>query len=88
MTSPRRSRPSSFECPHCGEQVPAGRLACPECGSDQDTGWQDPEELDYAAVEIPDFYADPEANPRRRSWWWVVAAALAVWAALWIAFVW
>ncbi|HEY1011898.1 MAG TPA: zinc ribbon domain-containing protein, partial [Herpetosiphonaceae bacterium] len=29
----------SFDCQHCGAIVPAGALACPECGADDQTGW-------------------------------------------------
>ena len=42
------------ECPNCGATFRAGRLACPECGSDAETGWRGAEDLDYLAVEIPD----------------------------------
>jgi len=28
-----------FTCPHCGAQVPSSATACPECGSDHETGW-------------------------------------------------
>jgi RNA polymerase subunit RPABC4/transcription elongation factor Spt4 len=30
-----------FICPFCGAFVPAGALSCPECGSDESTGWSD-----------------------------------------------
>jgi hypothetical protein len=30
-----------FICPHCGAEVPADALACPECGSDDETGWSE-----------------------------------------------
>jgi hypothetical protein len=30
-----------FICPHCGAQVPSDATACPECGSDNETGWSD-----------------------------------------------
>jgi hypothetical protein len=30
-----------FICPHCGAEVPARALACPECGSDEETGWSE-----------------------------------------------
>jgi hypothetical protein len=46
-------------CPHCEAKVPRGAKACPECGSDDRTGWASDEELDYQGVEIPDAY-DPE----------------------------
>ncbi len=35
-----------FICPHCEAKVPRGASACPECGSDENTGWS--EEGDYA----------------------------------------
>ena len=28
-------------CPHCGAALPPRALACPECGSDEHTGWSD-----------------------------------------------
>jgi hypothetical protein len=28
-----------FICPHCEAKVPANARACPECGSDEQTGW-------------------------------------------------
>lgn len=30
-----------FVCPHCGADVPRTATACPECGSDDQTGWSD-----------------------------------------------
>ena len=54
----------SFEtCPNCGESFPAGRLACPECGSDAETGWKDQEEIDYESVELP----EPEEDRKPRA---------------------
>ncbi len=51
-------------CPNCGEVFSADRLACPECGSDENTGWKDSEEIAYQSVDIPDFYEDPnESSP-------------------------
>ena len=29
------------ECPVCGEDVPRGALACPECGADERSGWRE-----------------------------------------------
>ena len=28
-------------CPICGAEVPPNAKACPECGSDEETGWSD-----------------------------------------------
>ena len=37
------SRARFVECPYCEARVPRGVLACPECGSDAETGWQEGE---------------------------------------------
>lgn len=47
-------------CPHCGASFQKGKLACPECGSDESTGWQDPEEIAYRSVDIPDVFGQEE----------------------------
>ena len=52
---PRRAE----TCSHCGAHFPAGRPACPGCGSDAETGWKPAEEIDYAATDLPE--EDPEA---------------------------
>jgi hypothetical protein len=49
-----------MRCPHCGASVPRRAAACPECGSDERTGWAAEDEIDYQSFEIPDAY-DPEA---------------------------
>ena len=63
-----RKPPVSEECPHCGAVIAAGRLACPECGSDASTGWKSAEEIDYQAVELPDDESDPRARSRGMLW--------------------
>ena len=45
-----------FECPNCGAGVPVGAKVCRECGSDDSTGWQSSEEIDYQSIGIPDGY--------------------------------
>ena len=48
----KRSRP--FDCPNCGAEVPAGAKACPECGSDERTGWnEDGAVYDGTGIEEP-----------------------------------
>jgi hypothetical protein len=67
------------ECPHCGATFPAGRPACPECGSDHSTGWQDAEDLDLAAVELPD-HPEEEGSPARgvKRGWLILAVVLII----------
>jgi hypothetical protein len=48
-----------MRCPHCDAEVPRRARACPECGSDESTGWASAEDQDYAEVDIPDAY-DPD----------------------------
>ncbi len=48
------------DCPHCGAEVADGRLACRECGSDFDTGWGDPNEIDYQSVDLGDGFSEEE----------------------------
>lgn len=40
-------------CPVCGEDVPRGALACPECGADHNSGWREDADT-YDGVDLPD----------------------------------
>jgi hypothetical protein len=52
-----------FTCPHCGAAVPSDASACPECGSDEETGWSESAAYGF-------FYDDePEASPPRSTTW-------------------
>ncbi len=72
-----------FICPVCGATVPAKARACPECGSDEKTGWSDQTIYDDTGIEDPDEFDYDDyvrrefgKGPRRsgRQWlWWVVA---------------
>jgi hypothetical protein len=44
-----------FACPNCGAKVPAGSPSCPECGSDDETGWA--EGADIWSADIPEGYS-------------------------------
>lgn len=82
-----KKRPETFECPNCGAEVRVGRRACRECGSDDLTGWQSPEEIDYQSLDIPDGWG-PEhealaAKARSPRWLAWVAAVLVVCFVLW-----
>ena len=78
------------ECPHCGATYRRGRLACPECGSDAETGWQDQEELDYQSVDLPEAWL-PEPGSPTPSWSrtrWQLAVVLGLLTAAIIALLW
>ncbi len=52
---------SSFSCPNCGAEVPARALVCPECGSDENTGWS--EDTRYDGLDLPEEgYGKPQAK--------------------------
>ena len=69
-------------CPNCGAEVPPGAKACPECGSDERTGWS--EKAGYDNLNLPDEdfdyddFVKREFNgeqlvPRGIHWfWWMV----------------
>jgi len=69
-------------CPVCGEDVPRGVLACPECGADHNSGWREDAER-YDGIDLPDEFNYEEftrsefgssAKPAGISAvWWVTA---------------
>jgi|TARA_B100001079_G_scaffold176190_1_gene151290 hypothetical protein len=42
-----------FICPNCRAEVPVKSLSCPECGSDEKTGWS--EDTMYDGLDLPAF---------------------------------
>lgn len=80
-------------CPVCGEEVPRGALACPECGADERSGWREDvvdgldlpeEEFDYEEFVKKEF--GREVKPEGTAWlWWAAAvAALLAFAAMFL----
>lgn len=69
------------ECPVCGESVPRGARACPGCGADERSGW-DEESTRYDGLDLPDdAWADrDEPAPRAggRRWLGIVAVVLLI----------
>lgn len=61
------------ECPVCGEDVPRGARACPGCGADERSGW-DEDAARYDGLDLPDSAFDDGApsRPVRRApaWLW------------------
>ena len=80
-------RQSPEICPVCGEDVPAGALACPECGADEKSGWREdaerydgvdlPDEFDYDEFARREFGTSPKP-PSISVAWWVTAIVLLV----------
>jgi hypothetical protein len=81
-------------CPTCGADVPANAKACPECGSDESTGWS--EQARTAGLDLPqdDFdykdFVEQEFGSKRRVprgihwfWWCVAVAVLVLLATIW-----
>jgi hypothetical protein len=40
-----------FNCPNCGAEVPIKAKSCPDCGSDEKTGWS--EDTMYDGLDLP-----------------------------------
>ena len=96
----RRKPEDYFHCPHCGAKVRCGAMACPECGSDDETGWSEDwdgevptgygeeKEFDYdefMAQEFPE-HANRAARFPRMKWIWRMAALLILIATLLLIF--
>lgn len=77
-----------FVCPNCGAEVPMKAKSCPECGSDENTGWSEDTYLD--GISLPDEEDDDDpARPtgslnKMRPLWVVVAFVLLALAALFL----
>jgi len=74
---------SPAECPVCGETVPRGARACPGCGADERSGWNE-DATRYDGLDLPDgaFASDDSPAPAPASaaskLWIGVAAVLLV----------
>ena len=74
-------------CPNCGAEVPRNAKACPECGSDEQTGWSETayashlglpdENFDHDEFVKREFGPEP-VKPRGIGWFWWVVALLVV----------
>lgn len=59
------SKPPPSECPVCGAAVPRAARACPECGADERSGWNE-DDARYDGLDLPDEAFDDGAPSARR----------------------
>ena len=85
-------------CPHCGAEVPPNAKACPECGSDEETGWSEQaraqelglpdDQFDYDQFVKEEFGGENHGSrvrPHGISWfWWMVAVGLVALSLAWL----
>jgi hypothetical protein len=75
-------------CPACGAEVPRNAIACPECGADENTGWNE-EASRLDGLGLPDDdefdhdkFIETEFGGRSSdaNWWpiWIVAAVAVI----------
>jgi len=64
----------TFECPACGEDVPAKAKACPHCGACEKSGWSDDatdgiglpdDDFDYEKFTAEEFGIKQKSGDRR-----------------------
>lgn len=95
-SSSHRPPPAPDVCPVCGEDVPRGAVACPECGADHRSGWSAGAD-ESGGLDLPDEEFDYDAFVEREfgtsrkpagvsAFWWVTAIVLL--AALLVLYVW
>ena len=74
-------------CPNCGAEVPSGSLACPDCGSCEETGWSRDASYDRIGVEVEDNFdyqrfvdenlSGKTSQPKSAlQWVWMIVALL------------
>lgn len=87
MNKSQRHFQAPAECPVCGAEVPSGARACPNCGADERTGWNE-EAARYDGLDLPEGAFDPDGSalhanqektrtPAGVSWsTWVIATGM------------
>ncbi len=74
-----------FICPNCGAEVPIKALSCPECGSDEKTGWS--EDTMYDGLDLPEVEESKTRTTTslfQNKYFLYIVAILALLAFLWI----
>lgn len=81
-------------CPNCGADLPPDAKVCPECGSDENTGWSEhaasqglnlpDDQFDYDEFAKREFGEDDPIKPVGIRWLWWIVAVLVVLALAWL----
>jgi hypothetical protein len=92
----KRTKPNTPSvCPVCGEDVPHGALACPECGADDRSGWRE-DAGSYDGVDLPDesfsydefvkqeFGSSPKPAGMKILWWITAIVVSAAFIAIYL----
>ena len=86
MDQRQHPKPPPAECPVCGAEVPPNARACPECGADERSGWNE-DETEYDGLDLPEdaFATDemtdiserkPRLSPKGVMIMWLVIGAV------------
>lgn len=69
-------------CPHCGAEIPSDSRCCPNCGSDDRTGWSEQTYLDGLGLPDDDEYEELKQNEfsekTHKKNWWITITGLVV----------
>lgn len=81
-----------FRCPNCGADVPLKARACPECGSDEETGWSEAAKYTHLLPYTGDLETDASKSNRQKYLKaavavLVVTALLSAWGLSWALYV-
>jgi uncharacterized membrane protein YvbJ len=87
--------PRTFECPACGEDVPAKAKACPHCGACEKSGWNEnddgadgldlpEEEFDYEKFKEEEFGISRKSEGKRLLWKWTAIVLIVLFIAAFI----
>ncbi len=71
-----------FICPHCEAEVPRNAPACPECGSDENTGWSEDTALDGLVLYDDELLDTAASHPAWRNYLIIGVALILVVALL------
>ena len=78
---PVKKRRAPENCANCGAEIPPHARACPECGADEWTGWE--EQDIYDGLDLPEDDDEPAKTAPARQWrpangwfWWYIALVL------------